>query len=78
MNVRKFIIFVKIELCEHKTWCYFRNLLYLAMMIIFRFPQNRPSKAVWGIFCYHMQRHKKNITLAIKSLDLFRLICDHP
>ena len=21
--------FVKIELCESKTWCYFRNLLYL-------------------------------------------------
>ena len=26
---RFFIIFVKIELCESKTWCYFRNLLYL-------------------------------------------------
>ena len=27
---RFFIIFVKIELCERKTWCYFRKLLYLS------------------------------------------------
>ena len=27
---RFFIILVKIELCERKTWCYFRKLLYLS------------------------------------------------
>ena len=49
-----------------------------AMTIIFRFPQNRPYKAVWGIFLFLMQRYKIFMTLAIKSLDLFELICDYP
>ena len=49
-----------------------------AMTIHFRFPQNGPSKAVWGIFLFLMQRYKIFMTLAIKSLDLFELICDYP
>ena len=49
-----------------------------AMTIIFRFPQNRPCKAVWGIYFYHMQRYKNFITLAIKSLGLIEVICDNP
>ena len=48
------------------------------MTIHFRFPQNGPSKAVWGIFLFLMQRYKIFMTLAIKSLDLFELICDYP
>ena len=49
-----------------------------AMTIYFRFPQNRPYKAVWGIILFLMQRYKKSMTLAIKSLSLFELICDYP
>ena len=49
-----------------------------AMTMYFRFPQNRPCKAVWGIFLFLMQRYKKSITLAIKLLGLFELICDYP
>ena len=49
-----------------------------AMTIYFRFPQNRPYKAVWFFFCYHMQRYINFMTLAIKSLSLFELICDYP
>ena len=49
-----------------------------AMTINFRFPQNGPSKAVWGIFLFLMQRYKIFMILAIKSLDLFELICDYP
>ena len=49
-----------------------------AMTIFSRFPQNRQCKAVWGIFLFLMQRYKKSMTLAIKSLDFFRLICDLP
>ena len=48
------------------------------MTIYFRFPQNRPCKAVWGIFLFLMQRYKKSMILAIKSLGLFELICDYP
>ena len=48
------------------------------MTIYFRFPQNGPSKAVCGIFLFLMQRYKIFMTLAIKSLDLFELICDYP
>ena len=42
-----------------------------AMTIIFRFPQNRPVKAVWGILYYFMQRYKILITLTIRSLGCF-------
>ena len=31
-----------------------------AMTIIFRFPQNKPVKAVRGIFLFLIQRYKKN------------------
>ena len=48
------------------------------MTIYFRFPQNRPYKAVWGIFLFLMQSHKKSMIPSIKSLDLFELICDYP
>ena len=43
-------------------FCFLSQLAYnseilskFAMTIIFRFPQNRPIKAVWGIFYYFMQ-----------------------
>ena len=49
-----------------------------AMTINFRFPKNGPSKAVWGIFLFLMQRYKIFMTLVINSLGLFELICDYP
>ena len=60
------------------AWHSSENCCTVAMTIIFRSPQNKPVKAVWGIFCYHIQRYKKIITLAIKSLDLFGQFYDNP
>ena len=76
--MRFFIIFVKIELCERKTWCYFRNLLYLCHDNLFSFPPKQALQSSLGFFCYHMQRYINFMTLAIKSLSLFELICDYP
>ena len=75
---RFFIIFVKIELCESKTWCYFRNLLYLCHDDLFSFPPKRAIQSCLGDFLFLMQRYKIFMTLVIKSLDLFELICDYP
>ena len=47
---RFFIIFVKIELCESKTWCYFRNLLYLCHDDSFSFPPKRAIQSSLGDF----------------------------
>ena len=47
---RFFIIFVKIELCERKTWCYFRNLLYLCHDDLFSFPPKRAIQSCLGDF----------------------------
>ena len=47
---RFFIIFVKIELCERKTWCYFRNLLYLCHDDLFSFPPKRAIQSSLGDF----------------------------
>ena len=45
---RFFIIFVKIELCERKTWCYFRNLLYLCHDDFFSFPPKQALQSSLG------------------------------
>ena len=56
---RLFIIFVKIELYERKTWCYFRNLLYLRLrrryfrtfvMTFFSFPPKQALQSSLGDF----------------------------
>ena len=44
------IIFVKIELCERKTWCYFRNLLYLCHDDLFSFPPKQAVQSSLGDF----------------------------
>ena len=75
---RFFIIFVKIELCERKTWCYFRNLLYLCHDDLFSFPPKQACQSSLGDFLFLMQRYKNLMTLPIKSLSLFGLICDNP
>ena len=48
------------------------------MTIYSRFPQNRPCKAVWGIFFVSYAKIQKSMILTIKSLGLFELICDYP
>ena len=45
-----FIIFVEIELCERKTWCYFRNLLYLCHDDYFSFPPKLGLQSSLGDF----------------------------
>ena len=60
------------------TWCYFRNLLYLCHDNLFSFPPKQALQSSLGFFCYHMQRYINFMTLAIKSLSLFELICDYP
>ena len=47
---RFFIIFVKIELCERKTWCYFRKLLYLCHDDLFSFPPKQACQSSLGDF----------------------------
>ena len=47
---RLFIIFVEIELCERKTWCYFRNLLYLCHDDYFSFPPKLGLQSSLGDF----------------------------
>ncbi len=68
---RFFIIFIKIELCERKTWCYFRNLLYLCHDDFFSFPPKQAQQSSLGDFLLSYAKIQKNITLAIKSLGLF-------
>ncbi len=72
------IIFVKIKLCERKTWCHFRNLLYLCHDDLFSFPKTGRAKQFGGFFCFLCKDTKKSMTLVIKSLGLFELICDYP
>ena len=47
---RLFIIFVKIKLCERKTWCYFRKLLYLCHDDYFSFPPKQATQSSLGDF----------------------------
>ena len=75
---RFFIIFVKIELCDAKLGVISEICCTFTMTIYFCFPKNRPCKAVWGIFLFLMQRYEIFMTLVIKSLDLFKLICNYP
>ena len=50
----------------------------LPWRFIFVSPKSGRTKQFGGFFCFSCKDTKKSMTLAIKSLSLFELICDYP